>query len=114
MLFADLKSILPNCHAWRKLSWEVICVFRKSHFLSSNGVSSSPHLSPVRRSLRRQLQGQRVHLPRSIRGNHEKAAEDFRFAEELKARNSAGFFSNGGAAMPQVLPTEVDASIPAP
>ncbi len=41
-------------------------VFWKSRLLSSNGVSSSPCLSSMRGSLRRQLQSQAVHLSGSV------------------------------------------------
>ncbi len=66
MSLTDLKSFRSKSHPWGKIPWGLSGVFRKSHLLSSDGISSSPCLSPVRGSLQRQLQSQGVHLSRSV------------------------------------------------
>ncbi len=60
MSLIDLKSFRSKSHPWRKIPWGLSGVFRKSHLLSSDGISSSPCLSSVRGSLQRQLQSQGV------------------------------------------------------
>ena len=66
MSLIDLKCSRSKSHPWRKLPWGFSRVFRKSRFLSSDGVPSSPYLSPLPGSLQRQLQSQGIDLSRSV------------------------------------------------
>ena len=66
MSLIDLKSFRSKSHPWRKIPWGLSRASRKSRLLSSDGISSSPCLSPVRGTLQRQLQSQGVHLSRSV------------------------------------------------
>ena len=66
MSLIDLKSYRSKSHHWRKIPLGPNRVFWKSCLLSSNGVSSSPCLSPMRKSLQRQLQSQGVYLSGSV------------------------------------------------
>jgi hypothetical protein len=53
-------------HPRIKIPWGFDRELRKTCFFSSDGFSSSPYLSSVRRSIQRQPQGQGVHLSRPV------------------------------------------------
>jgi len=64
--FNDLKIFRRYSHLRIAMCGGLNHVHRQTRFLSSNGASSAPRFPSVHRSLQRQLQGQRVLLPRTL------------------------------------------------
>ncbi len=66
MPFNDLKMLQRSVHLRTALYGGVDHVHRQARFLSSDGASSAPYVSSMRRSVQRRLQGQGVYLSRPL------------------------------------------------
>jgi len=66
MPFNDLKFFQEPRHSRAAKHGRCCHVFRQAHILTGDGAPSAPRLSPMRREIQRQLQGQGLHVSRPL------------------------------------------------